>query len=327
MFVRASPSATYTPLTIGNVGNQNNPKPPSSPVRVLSNLTVLTGLAVFVVSVGYFVSTNQTYLGSRAAPDNGRREVRKLSPQEAQKVVFEAASKLNIAIPKIEIDNAYEKYMQSGYSASAAASRAAEQENRLKTTAEPKAAQHIDVAVASRETNLKNSIMYELMKDKVIESVVSSYTIEMVGYWLPQDSYFSKSRPSTLDLPQMRQDGRFALEDITKLFTENRSSQYIAQKLLIDYPSLGNALSVNGQKLKSPTKTLTPPENLVIEQANIARIIPKDQIQKFTTMKVGDVAEFTYGKDYDMGAFVVKVVKINKSQYNTFNDWLNAQIK
>jgi len=327
MFVRASPSATYTPLTIGNVAKQSNPSPTSSSLRVVSSLTILAGLTVFVVSIGYFVSTNQTYLGSRAAPNSESRETRKISPQEAQKIVFEAAEKLNIAIPKSEVENSYIKNMQNGYSASAAASRAAERESISNSTEKSKTAQHIDTAVASRETELKNSIMYELMRDKIIESVVSSYTVEVVGYWLPQDSYFSKSRPSVANLPQMRQDGRFALQDITKLFAESRSSQYIAQKLLIDYPSLGNALSVNGQKLKSPTKTLTTPENLVIEQANISRLIPKDQVQKFTAMKEGDVAEFTYGKDYNMGAFVVKMIRVNKSQHNTFNDWLNAQIK
>lgn len=158
---------------------------------------------------------------------------------------------------------------------------------------------------------------YSLLREKVLLADTAYREAYIIGYWLPPTDDPRPAAKTSL-VAQQRTQGKAALAEAAEQLTSGENQKEVALAIYTKYPSLQGILSFNGYRITnnpSNEELFTTPK-VVMESAKDHDVYSKT----LYTMNEGEVR--VVPADKDAGAEVIKLVRINEANFQSYDLWL-----
>ena len=167
-----------------------------------------------------------------------------------------------------------------------------------------------------------NLAKYEAMREKFIATVMKSWSVYSIDFWLTPVEDLKQANPQR---QQQSADVNNAL-DFAKTQLQTGASVYnVATQIVKNYPSVAQSLAVNSLTFNSPTNNNANWNNPMVYYYNKSNIDNPFYKTLYTMTDISPVTKVL--NDGNMGGHVIKIVKINNPNgiLDNYQNWLKNQ--
>lgn len=178
----------------------------------------------------------------------------------------------------------------------------------------------------SEEGLTRTQAYYGVLRDSVTLVEVKSRQILSMGVWSPADSDLSSLDPADKNTAKTQtQDGLAALPGIQTKMESNEDLLTIADSVISQYPSVKDAIAINGSKLTDLTQAeknaVTKP--VIVEFGDSS--MDTTTLNSLFAMEVGSVKTISKTEANSAGVVFKVLQKGNDRGLTTYDAWLNVQ--